>query len=88
MQTAMTRMFKHMHSLAPDFTRPKGMHWQTYMRLLEQAHAAMLPAWQMVQKHNQVVERQIQALSFDLTKSATHTIDGLAMNNTCARGSP
>jgi hypothetical protein len=65
MQTAMARMFKHMHPLTPDFTRPKGMHWQTYMRLLEQAHTVMLPVWEMVQQHSEDVERQMQALGID-----------------------
>lgn len=66
MQTAMVRMFKRMNRLAPDCARPKGMHWQTYIRLLEQSHAAMLPVCQMLQQHSQDIQKQVQALGYDV----------------------
>lgn len=59
---ALRRMHKRMAQLGPDFTRPKGMHWHTYWRLLQQAHVAMVPVCQMVLQHQRHLEGQVQAL--------------------------
>jgi hypothetical protein len=62
MGAAFARMFHHMLKLGPDFTKPKGMHGRTYLRLLASAHHAMVPASLVVAEHMRGVRRDLKAL--------------------------
>ena len=59
---AFAAMFRHIGKLGPEFTKPKGMHHSTYLRLLTSAHAALAPASLQVDRHMQDVRRQLHEL--------------------------
>jgi hypothetical protein len=71
--TAFACMFRCMNKLGPDFTRPKGMHHSTYLRLMKAAHAVMIPASLMVDNHMKEVRRQLDELGL-----AEDEFEGLA----------
>lgn len=62
MAAAFARMFRLTSKLGPDFTRPKGMHQQTHLRLLIRAHDAFANASSMADQHITCVSRELEGL--------------------------
>ncbi len=62
MAKAFARMFRHANKLGPDFTRPTGMHAQTYLDTLIRAHDAFAFASSIVDRHMTNVSSELERL--------------------------